>query len=73
MHELTDAQEHLANLITQLEVAVDLDEAELRSQLGHIYSYLNRSWNGRNFPEQQHNDETAWDAWRRFPTDLEPL
>lgn len=74
--ELTDAQEHLAQLCQEMQQNPDFDEVDLRIWLAHIYSHLNRAWNRRNATDEQVVPEVApetWDKWSRFPTDIEPL
>lgn len=71
MYELDDAKEHLTKLIANLESAPEYDETDYKVDLGHIYSHLNRAWNGRN--NSQDISETEWSAASQFPTDLKPI
>ena len=70
MFELTDAQEHLAKLVENLDSDPGYDEGNLRIELGHVYSHLNRAWHRRNTSENLPDAE--WDAAGQFPKDLEP-
>ncbi len=70
MYELEDAQEHLAGLISHVSRDPDYDEADLRVELGHIYSHLNRAWNGRNSKEGLSGKD--YDIACEFPNDIEP-
>ncbi|HET9506249.1 MAG TPA: hypothetical protein VFO93_22105 [Hymenobacter sp.] len=74
--ELTDAQEHLAQMCQEMQQDPDFSEIEFRIWLAHIYSHLNRAWNRRNATDAQITPEieqTTWDEWSQFPTDIEPL
>ena len=74
--ELTDAQEHLAQLCLEMQQDPDFDEVDFRIWLAHIYSHLNRAWNRRNATDAQiapEIEQATWDEWSRFPTDIEPL
>ena len=73
VQELDDAREHLADLIRERTDDPAFDETDLRVQLGHVYSHLNRVWNSRDATESQVTDPSTeqWEAWSRFPTDLE--
>ena len=73
MYELEDAQEHLANLCKELNSNSEYGDIEFQIDIAHIYSHLNRAWNGRNATAQQSDDETLWRKWSQFPTDIEPL
>ena len=48
MDELQDAHERLGNLIKELDTAPEFEEANLRIDLGHVFSNLNRAWVRRN-------------------------
>jgi hypothetical protein len=71
MYELEDAKEHLASLIEKINSTPDYDEANLRIDLGHIYSHLNRAWHRRVIEEDLTDDE--WVAAGQFPDDLSPI
>lgn len=71
MYELEDAKEHLASLIEAMDTEPDFDECELRIQLGHIYSHLNRAWHRRKADENL--SEEAWQTASQFPDDLSPV
>jgi hypothetical protein len=69
IHELDDAKEHLETLVQEMTEDPEYDEPNLRVDLGHIYSHLNRVWNGRNETEQWTRQQH--EAFSRFPKDLE--
>lgn len=70
MYELEDAQEHLAKLISNIGSDADYDEVNMRIDLGHVFSHLNRAWHRRQKAEGL--DEAEWLEASRFPTDLDP-
>lgn len=70
MDELEDAQEHLATLISNMSSDADYEEVNLRIDLGHVFSHLNRAWHRREKIEGL--DEAEWQEASRFPTDLYP-
>jgi hypothetical protein len=70
MYELEDAQEHLASLISEMNAADDFDEIDLRIQLGHVLSHLNRAWHRRD--KATGLNEAEWVEASRFPDDLDP-
>lgn len=67
LHELTEAQEHLASLINEMSNSGTIDEMSFCVELAHIYSHLNRSWNGRHSDDI--NDE-EWEQNSKFPEDI---
>lgn len=71
MFELTDAQEHLATLIAELNSPEQIDDDEFAVHLGHVYAHLNRAWNSRNL-DKQITDEN-WERSTEFPTDIRPI
>lgn len=71
MYELEDAQEHLAHLISEMEKDPEYDETNLRIDLGHVFSHLNRVWHRRDVADNL--DEDGWRRASQFPTDLEPI
>ncbi|MBC3930407.1 hypothetical protein [Undibacterium curvum] len=71
MYELEDAKEHLSNLINQIESDPDYEEANLRIDLGHVYSHLNRAWHRRDKADDV--SEQEWIEASKFPSDLEPI
>ncbi len=73
MYELEDAQEHLMNLCKEMNCNSEYSDIEFQIDIAHIYSHLNRAWNGRNATEKQSDDEVLWRQWSQFPTDIEPL
>lgn len=71
MYELDDAREHQSNLIAEIQNDPEYDEANLRVDLGHVYSHLNRAWHRRNNSEDI--SEAEWVEASKFPSDLEPI
>ncbi len=71
MYELEDAKEHLSQLIVEMESDPEYGEGNLRIDLGHVFSHLNRAWNRRDIPDDL-NDE-QWEQASQFPDDLSPL
>ena len=71
MCELEDAHEHLGALISEMNAADQFDEIDLRIQLAHVFSHLNRAWHRRDKTDDFNQEE--WVAASRFPSDLEPL
>ena len=70
MYELEDAQEHLTSMIASMNSDADYDEVNLRIDLGHVFSHLNRAWQRREKIEGL--DEVEWLEASKFPTDLSP-
>lgn len=71
MYELEDAKEHLERLISDLESEPEYDEPNLRIDLGHVYSHLNRAWHRRNLKSDFNDKE--WSEASQFPTDCDPV
>lgn len=71
MSELEDAKEHLSTLIEDMRQDSEYDEANLRIDLGHVFSHLNRAWHRRDIREDL--SEVEWEKASQFPADLEPL
>ena len=72
MYELSDAHEHLGELITQMNAAGEIDEPEFYVYIGHVYAHLNRAWHGRNDPNLDQLSDEKLIEHRKFPTDLQP-
>ncbi|HTD03457.1 hypothetical protein [Undibacterium sp.] len=70
MYELENAHEHLAALISKLDSEAYYDEVNLRIDLGHVFSHLNRAWHRRDKIENL--TEEQWLRAGQFPTDLDP-
>lgn len=70
MYELEDAQDGLNSLFQEIAEDTEFGEEAFRVHMAHIYSHLNRAWNGRNAAASQHDDEALRDKWAEFPTDL---
>lgn len=71
-YELSDAQEHLAQLCQQMQEEPDFDEVNFRIGLAHVYAHLNRAWNRRYLADSQATEAPNANH-SLFPTDLEPL
>ncbi len=71
MYELTDAQEHLADLIRALDNKSNYSSTELQIDLGHVFAHLNRAW----FRHDKTSDlsEDQWDEASQFPNNLRPI
>lgn len=70
MYELTDALEHLDNLVKEIEQTPDYDQDSFRIDLGHVYAHLNRAWSQSKGDTQE---VIGWDAASAFPADLTPV
>jgi hypothetical protein len=68
---LEDVQEHIADLVKELESTGDMDDAELSIHLGHVYAHLNRIWHARN--EEEGIREDQWSEFSQFPKDVKPV
>lgn len=70
--ELEDAAEHIQKLISDMYEIDKYGEPELRVDLGHIYSHLNRAWHRRNEKGEtaENPSEEVWTEWSMFPRDL---
>ena len=71
LYELADAEEHLHNLINQMNKAGRIDDEDYRVQIGHIYSHLNQAWNSRSRKGEQ--TEEPFESETRFPSDIKPI
>lgn len=71
LHELDDARDHLSKLLEQMAANGAIDEIDYRIQLGHVYSHLNRAWNGRDNRSEPNTE--LWEKQTLFPVDLEPV
>jgi hypothetical protein len=71
MFNLTDAHEHLGNLIQEMTTDREFGEAAFAVDLGHVFAHLNRAWCCRNHLEGLSKEE--WEIVRVFPMDLEPI
>ena len=69
MYELTDAQEHLARLVADMDSDPDYGEGNLRVDLAHVYAHLNRAWHRREVEEDL--PDGGFEAASQFPKDLE--
>jgi hypothetical protein len=71
MYELSDAHEHLGELIQEMNREDSFDETDFRVQLGHVYAHLNRAWNGRNDTDAVNTEQR--EARSQMPVDLVPV
>lgn len=71
MYELTDALEHLTELVDELSRRDDYSDEEMAIDLGHVYAHLNRAWYRRNIEEDF--DESDRETASQFPIDLQPI
>lgn len=72
LYEIDEVREHLDSLAKQIVAAGYIDDRDFEVQIGHAYAHLNRIWHRRNDQSEEITDEN-WDAFRRFPTDIEPV
>ena len=71
MYELEVAQDPLTALISGINAADDCHEVDLRIQLDHVFSHMNRAWHRR---DKAHGlNQQAWLGDGRFPSDLDPI
>ena len=73
MYELEDAESGLKSLFKDIAENPSFDETDFRTHLTHIYAHLNRAWNARNATVEQQDNESLWNQWAAFPTDIESL
>ena len=71
LYELSDAHEHLGDLLKELSANTECDEVELRIALGHVYAHLNRAWFRRNVPDDFPESEREMAS--QFPTYVPPV
>ena len=69
--ELSEAHEHLGDLISKLGSAPDYDENSFRVDMGHLMAHLNRAWARRNCTRALTDEE--WEQSREFAQDLRPI
>lgn len=71
MYELTDAYEHLGDLIKEMQENGGIDNETYAVDMAHVFSHLNRAWNSRKFKGEM--SEEQWHNFRCYPKDLEPI
>jgi hypothetical protein len=71
MHELEDANEHLAKLIADINADPEYDSANLKVDLGHVFAHLNRAWARREMTRDLTDEE--WERASCYPNDLDPI
>ena len=72
LYEIDELREHLESLSKEMAAAGRIDDENFAVQMGHAYAHLNRIWHRRNDTSENVTDE-KWDAYSKFPTDLEPV
>jgi hypothetical protein len=72
---LEDAQEELSRVLEGISPDAEIDEAEFRSRMAHLYSHLNTAWNVRDASAKDIDSANGEQirAWSRYPADLEPF
>lgn len=70
---LEDAREELSRIIEEFRPGADIDEAEFRVAMAHLYGHLNTAWNVRHATARQLDDADGGqlNAWKRFPEDID--
>ncbi len=71
VYELTDAREHLTNLIRDIESQSDYSTENLSIDLGHVFAHLNRAWFRHNKTGEL--SDAQWDDASQFPQNLIPV
>lgn len=71
LYELEDAKEHLTKLIADITADPEYDDANLKVDLGHVFSHLNRAWVRREKTGDLTQEE--WERASGYPTDLDPI
>jgi hypothetical protein len=74
LSNVSEAREELEQIEALVRGGGELTEGELSVMFGHAYHHLNFAWNARRVADGEYRDLTAEDfnAWGRFPTDIEP-
>jgi hypothetical protein len=70
---LEEAQEELSRILESIRPSTEIDEAEFRTQMTHLFSHLNAAWNVRNMNASDFDTAIGEQriAWMRFPQDIE--
>ena len=74
LSNVSEAREELERIEALIRGGGELSEGELVVMFEHAYHHLNYAWNARRTPDSRHrnlNDED-FNAWGKFPTDIEP-
>lgn len=71
LDNLSDAKEHIGDLIKSVQNTEDYSEVELAIELGHVYAHMNRAWNNRDLTDD--SLEFDWDKASDFPKDIRPV
>ena len=66
---LSEAREHLGTLLKDMD-SPDFDEVSFGCQLSHVYSHLNRAWNGRD--RRGPMTDADYERFIHYPRDLVP-
>ena len=72
LYELEETQEHLQKLTEQMHSSGHIDNEEFRVQISHIYGHMNRIWHRKN-DANNNIEDSQWDAYSKFPTDVNPI
>lgn len=70
---LREALEELTRTIAELESEPEYCEGKFYVAMAHMYSHLNTAWNSRAVADDELSCFSAeeFDAWRKFPSDIE--
>ena len=73
IENLEDAQKEIEATLRELKENAEFDYPELDVASRHLYHHINTAWNGRDATEREvaKCSERAFNAWRRYPSDLE--
>ncbi|MEW5251811.1 hypothetical protein [Microbulbifer discodermiae] len=69
MSELKGVHEHLGDLIKEMGSKGSIDIEGYSIDIAHIYAYLSRAWNSREFKGEM--SKSQWEEFRSFPSNLE--
>jgi hypothetical protein len=69
--ELSDAHEHLGDLIKRIMGDASYDESGFRVDMGHVMAHLNRAWARRDI--ERSLTDAEWEAFREYHAELRPI
>jgi hypothetical protein len=71
---LEDALEELSRINEMFRPEVEIDEAEFKVRMAHLFSHINTAWNVRTASAEEIDSASGEKlrTWSRFPADLEP-
>ena len=74
LSNVSEAREELEQIEALIRAGGELSEGELSVMFGHAYHHLNFAWNARRVADEEYRNLKGEDfnAWGRFPTDIEP-